>query len=120
MTEIFAYLVNEKHTTISQLAAFWKTSPQNIYLLRNGYREITVEQANILYKKFNISYKKSLMNEGPIVESNTSYSSILKEPESPYGTQDYKQKYLQAINEIELLKKTIEDKDKIINLLERK
>ena len=120
MSEIIAYLEKEKHTTVAMLAKIWKTTPQNIYQLRDGYREITVKQANILYQQFRIPHKKSQMDIGPMTESYYSESISLSEPESPYGTIDYKQRYQQAYSEIQLLKKTIEDKDKIINLLESK
>lgn len=120
MTEIINFLEKEKNTTVSMLGKIWKTTPQNIYQLRDGYREITVKQANLLYLKFKIPHKKSQMNIGPMTEIDISDSSMLAEPEGEYGNIDYKQKYLQAYNEIQLLKKTIEDKDKIIRLLESK
>lgn len=117
IAEIIDYVVNQKHTSISQLAKIWETTPQNIYRLRDGHRKITVDQANLLYTNFGIAHKFSLTGIGSMIEMNNNYS-VLNEDESPaYGNSvnNFNKDLHERIAE---LKQIIEDKNKIIKLLE--
>lgn len=117
IAEIIDYVVNQKHTSISQLAKIWKTSPQNIYRLRDGHRKITVEQANLLYTNFKIAHKFSLTGDGSMIEMNNNYSVLIEDEQAIYGNSinNFNENLHERIAE---LKQIIEDKNKIIKLLE--
>lgn len=116
IAEIIDYVVNQKHTSISQLAKIWKTSPQNIYRLRDGHRKITVEQANLLYTNFKIAHKFSLTGAGSMIEQNNNYSVLIEDEQAIYGNSTNFNENLH--DRIAELKQIIEDKNKIIKLLE--